>query len=250
MNETINVKELLNSLDSLFAQNKIKEAGAFLDGALKEAREIGDSAAEITILNELIGYHRRSGKKDEALKAIDEALKKITEQKLTNTVTHANTLLNSATTLKAFGMSCEALPLYTKAEELYISLLPPNDYRFAGLYNNFALALVDENDLRKAEILYKKALDILSFLGGNYGEKAVTYCNMSFLYEKSGNDEKLNACLDSALDALNENDAVRDGYYAFNCEKCADAFKYFGRFSEQWELEERAKKIYEANRNI
>ena len=51
--------------------------------------------------------------------------------------------------------------------------------------------------------------------------------------------------LDQAWDLLNADHLVRDGYYAFVCEKCAPAFSYYGYFMEAEELERRSKELYE-----
>ena len=37
---------------------------------------------------------------------------------------------------------------------------------------------------------------------------------------------------------------IRDGYYAFNCRKCADTFGHFGYFRMKRELSEAAETIY------
>lgn len=240
-------EKIIRELDLLFSKNEVEKAGAYLYENLKLSREYGDSAAEITVLNELIGYHRRTGNEKEAIKLVNEAVK-LTENRFFGGITAANTYLNSATTLKCFNKASEALPLYKKAYGLYLENISEGDYRFAGFFNNYGLALTDTGNFDGAEKAFEKALYVLSLTGENFSEIAVTYCNTAFLYDKQNRGDKVNACLDNAFAALNDERNVRDGYYAFNCEKCANAFKYFGRFFEQWELEERANGIYAHNR--
>lgn len=240
-------KKIIEELDLLFSKNEVEKAGELLYKYLKLSKEYNDTAAQITVLNELVGFHRRTGKKDEALAVVKAAVSLVENEGLPN-ITRANTYLNCATTLKGYDSPHSALPLYEKAYLLYKSAIPETDYRFAAFYNNYALALADVGRFFEPEELYEKALGVLRSLGGNSSEIAVTYCNMAFLFDKTGADEKASNCLDKAYEELLGENTVRDGYYAFNCEKCADAFKYFGRFSQQWELEKTAEELYENNR--
>ena len=75
----------------------------------------------------------------------------------------------------------------------------------------------------------------------------VTYCNIAVtkLLENPLNDEESDNALDDALKRLDDPDVVKDGYYAFVCDKCAAAFGECGRFTDAADLKERARKIYE-----
>ena len=44
---------------------------------------------------------------------------------------------------------------------------------------------------------------------------------------------------------LNSEEIVRDGNYAFVCEKCAPVFGFYGRFMTEKELNARMRSIYE-----
>lgn len=250
MHKMIDVPQMLQKLDALFAGNEIHQAGLFLDEQYALAKQIEDRRALCTILNELVGYHRRTGDSGKALSAVEEALALVEQCGWEKTLTGANTYLNCATTRMAYGQAAEGLPLYERTEQLYQRLLTPNDYRFAGFYNNYALALVACEKYQKAEECYRKALACLQALGENESEQAVTYCNMAFLYHALEDEQRVEDCLQKALTLLDCPNLTRDGYYAFNCSKCADAYKYFGWFLDQKKLEERAEKIYERNRTV
>ena len=60
-------------------------------------------------------------------------------------------------------------------------------------------------------------------------------------------DEIIRSYLDIA-EGLLENCKIRDGYYAFVCEKCASVFGYYGRFLYEKSLYDRAQSIYAENR--
>ena len=242
----LDVKKIIEELDLLFSKNEAEKAGKFLYEKLALSREYSDKASELAILNELIGFHRRTNKKDEALSAVNDALSLVESGEFGDGITAATTYLNSATTLFSYGFSERAMNLYEKAEKVYSVRLQKNDYRLAAFYNNYGLALNETGECEKAKECYEKALDILFFTGENKAEIAVTYCNMAYVYEKYEDYEHADECLDNAMKNL-DSETERNGYYAFNCEKCADAFDYFGRFFDCGKLKERAKDIYERN---
>ena len=85
-------------------------------------------------------------------------------------------------------------------------------------------------------------------VGSGAPERAITYLNMANAYElRDGLEdaaERIESCLDTAQELLDDGGVPRNGYYAFVCEKCAPTFKYYGRFAYARELAERAEKIY------
>ena len=83
------------------------------------------------------------------------------------------------------------------------------------------------------------------------GEVAITYLNLATAAEREyglvEGDEIIRSYLDIAENLL-EHCKIRDGYYAFVCEKCASVFGYYGRFLYEKSLYDRAQKIYAENR--
>lgn len=247
--EEIPVKAVIEELDALFDKNLLQEAGEFLRGWLSKAREAGDWKGELTIQNELMGYYRKTGEEAEGLLAVREGLELLKKEGVYDTVTGGTTLLNAATTLKAFGHAADAVGFYEEAARIYSSKLSPSDYRFAGLYNNMALAWTDLGEYETAEQMYERALQIMKNLAGGEMELAVTWTNMACLYhvwkEEPEREDMIASCLEKAISYLDDPEVKRDGYYAFTCEKCAGTFGYFGYFLKKKELEERAAAIYE-----
>ena len=139
------------------------------------------------------------------------------------------------------------MPYYDQAFRAYGGSLPPGDYRFGGLFNNMALAWEDLGEYKKAEAYYKKAMDIMEALRpGSLLEIAVTWVNLAVLYEKAGRDGEIDGCLETAVEIFRSGEVPRDGYYAFNCRKCAETFGHFGYFRIKKELTETADRIYRA----
>lgn len=245
----IPVQDVIRQLDRLLEQNRADEAETHLEAWLERAAEMGDWRARLTILNELMGFHRSSGKKEKGLSASAEGIRLVRDHGMERTVTGGTTFLNAATTMKAFGVTEEALPYYGEAERIFNRLLEPGDYRFAGLYNNLALAWTDMGQYEKAESYYRRAMAVLKELPGSEMELAVTWVNLACLYEKKETDlsrreERTGDCLNRALACLDGPDCKRDGYYAFTCTKCAPTFGHFGYFLAERELKRRAEAIY------
>ena len=109
------------------------------------------------------------------------------------------------------------------------------------------LAWEDLGEYKKAEAYYKKAMDIMEALRpGSLLEIAVTWVNLAVLYEKAGRDGEIDGCLETAVEIFRSGEVPRDGYYAFNCRKCAETFGHFGYFRIKKELTETAGRIYRA----
>ena len=112
--------------------------------------------------------------------------------------------------MNAFGENERAMELFTKAKKTYESRRDTSPELLGGLYNNMADAAAAEKGPEEGE--------------GQIG----TY-------------------LDLAAKLLQTENAPRDGYYAFVCEKCAPAFEYYGYFLDAERLKKEAEEIYERN---
>ena len=247
----IPTRRVLEKLDEYLDRRDYPSAERHLKYWLSEA-EIGkDVRGKLTVLNEQIGLYRKNGQQPEGMAAIQAALELLSHADFSDSVTAATTYINAATGYKAFGQTESAIPLYEKAKELYEKLLPDNDERLGGLYNNMAVSLTELGNYTAAEELYQKALVLMKTIPLAQGEMAVTYCNMADLVAKHLGLEKGEAViaeyLETAYALLNASDLPQDGRHAFICEKCAPTFSYYGFFGYAAELQDRSRKIYERN---
>lgn len=247
---SIPVKKVIQELDEYFEKNQLKEAGVHLRRWLEEAKSLGDWRGELAVQNELMGYYRNTLEEEPGLLAVREGLNLIQTHHIEDTVTGATSMINAATTLKAFGRAGEGIKYYEAAFHIFEKKLDKQDYRFAGLYNNMALAWTDLGEYEKAKQYFHMAMEITSKLPGGMMETAMTWVNLACLYEKwrlsqEDMDEKISFCMENAWLQLEDPGAARDGYYGFTCMKCADSFGHFGYFLRKKELEKRAADIYE-----
>lgn len=243
----IDIQRMLERLDTYLGKRDYANAERHLQYWLGEARALNDGRGETAVLNEQMGLYRKIGKKQEALAAVDSAMK---TAEGTSTVT-ATTFLNAATVYKAFDMPEKALPLYRKAQSIYEAELEPDDTRLAGLYNNMALSLTSLGQFKEAYYCYEKALVIMRKDEKGKLECAITLLNIAETAEEEKGLEAaegyITEKLNEAYALIDSPDVARDGYYAFVCEKCAGVFGYHGFFAREKELCERAEKIYEGN---
>ncbi len=244
---TIPVRRIIERLDAYFAVNDTKGAGDFLRRWEREAKELCDRRGEITIQNELMGYYRKEGMKDEAFAASERAVELIEAEGISDTVSAATVYLNAATVCKAFGRPSEALVLYEKTNRIYSEKLDPDDPLVAGLCNNSALALCDLGRYEEAQRLFTEAAAITTMREDSRCDEAITYVNMAHMYEAwHGNDSGESAdCMETAWEILDSDTTARDSYYAFVAAKCAPSYRHFGYADRAKILDERSKEIYE-----
>ena len=247
----ISTDRVLSKLDEYFAKNDYPGAERHLKYWFDEAVSLNDVKAEILICNELIGLSRKTQKKEQTFFYTDKALSILKAFDMEKTVVGATTYINVATAHKAFGKAVESIPYFEFARSVYEQELEPTDSRLGGLYNNFALTLVDVSRFDEAFELYGKALEVMKNAENGELECAITYLNIASAIEVQkgllDGENEISEYLNKASELLDVHATSSDGYYAFVCEKCASVFGYYGHFMYEKELLERAHKIYERN---
>ena len=240
----IPLEKVIAECDRLFNQEKKQELGEHLRFWRRRASEMGDKKSELSLLSEMMGHYRMVRDEAKALAAVRDGTALISELGISDTVSAGTILINAATAMQSFGYAEESSVYYKQAESCYLKNLPPQDIRFAALYNNMASSYIDQGNFEQAENFYLQAAEILK-KSGHLMDLAVTFINLAQLYDGfDPQNSKIEVFIDQARGCF-ENDAVpRDGYYAHTCRKCASAFGYFGRLADEKELQERAENFY------
>ena len=240
---------VLDKLDEYLNKKDFDGAKRHLNYWLNESRSMGDHNGEILLLNEFMGLSRKLGEKDNALEFTRLALKKIDDLNIKENVGSATTYLNSATVYKAFGKSNESVSLFEKAKDIYEKNLSKTDARLGGLYNNYALALVDLGKFNDAEILYDNAISVMENVPSSQGELAITYLNKANAveYRLGIEDGKkiISEYVERAKTLLESISYRMDGGYAFILEKCASVFLHYGYDEYAERITARYRGIYE-----
>lgn len=246
--ETIPIRRIMEKLDAHFEKNDLKSAGELLSYWEREARNLSDERGLLEILNEEIGYYRRTGDREKALSAVREAFSLIDKLGISNEESSATVYLNGATTMKAFGRTPEAMRFYERAKNIYDLRLSQNDYKMAAYYNNVSSAYKELGETDEAE---KACYSAISVLEGNpeyNGEIAVTHVNLAHIYyDLDVFDERIYEHMERAWELLSSPENRHDGTFAFLCSKCYPSFEYFGYLEYERKLKELCEKIYEGN---
>lgn len=238
----IPVGRVIEKLDVYLYKKDFSAAEAHLEYWRTEAEAIGDMRGLITVLNETVGFYRRQGDGEKSLSFAEKAMLLAQKQGFGETAVMGTTLLNAATAYEAAGNSGKAVELYRQAENIYESRLEKTDERLGGLYNNLALALMSTGAFEEAKKYFEKALAIMAQTENREPEQAITYCNLAdLIYSEKGEggSAEIGDYMKKAEDMLN-GCKLRDGNYAYVCEKCAPVFDFYGYTAFGEELRNRA----------
>ncbi len=171
--------KVIEQLYEMFASYRIEEAENFLETNIEQAFALGDIGAVITLMNEMIGYLRDTGKNDKALYYCDRVMELIKQAGLNGTIHHGTTLLNVANAYRAASKLQESLNLYQAVFDIYENKVDKNDMLYASLYNNMSLLYQEMGDFEKSCKCLQQALQIVLTKTDKRIETAVTYTNLA-----------------------------------------------------------------------
>ena len=226
--ETVPVRRVTEKLDDYLSRDDFQAAERLLLYWLQSAQSYRDIRGAFFLHNELIGFFRKVGNEEGAMREIAQGLALTGDPRIGKDSTGAATLyVNAATAMKRFGHSDRALAYFDKAEQIYERELPDNDSRRGGLYNNKALALADLGRLDEAQDYFLRAIGTMKNVANGELEQALSYLNLCDILVFT--DPRVKEYLDRAQALLDTPGLPRDSYYAFNCDKCAPVFAEYGR---------------------
>ena len=197
----MDIDKVLQELDSLPGGEETHKTFDFLKAKIEEAYLEGDHASELTLVNEMIGYCRYTGRHEDSAYYGDYALKLCDAQGLKDTLPYATSLLNIATADRAAGRHKESLRNYKKVETLYDKLVDKGDYLYAALYNNMSLLYQAMDDHSGSARYLEAALNTIDGIDTERIPQAITRTNLAQAYLRLGN-------LGRAEDLLKEAETV------------------------------------------
>lgn len=236
----MNIDAFFEELDSYFEKNQVEKIDQFLSASLAQAKEEEDYAAYISICNEMIGFYRSVSAFQKAYAAAEDVLLLMEELKLEDTEHFATTLLNAATAYSAAGDYAQALRLYRQAMQIYESLLSPEDYRWASLYNNMSIMLEKASENEEAAESAKKALAIIEKQEGNEAQTATTLTNLAMVYFKLSENEEAKKCLALAIALFEQDSENINEHYSGALAGMGEACFRDGKYEESLSYYERA----------
>ncbi|MBO5095121.1 MAG: DUF4125 family protein [Lachnospiraceae bacterium] len=209
----MNMEQILQELDRLFATYQMDKAEGFLENAMAEAEAAGDDNSLITLLNEMIGYLRDVSKYDKCCAYCDKLMAVLSRNHLQGSIPYATSLLNIANAYRAAGKLAESMTNFKAVTLIYQSQLDDNDFRFASLYNNMSLLYQEMGDFEEACACLEKALAIVSAYADARIETAVTHTNLAASLLKLGRYEEATRHLKAAF-SIFEMDEQKDFHYS------------------------------------
>ena len=244
----IPIERIIDKLEYHFGQEDLTSARSLLEYWRAEAQTTGDEQGLIEMLNEQLGLYRRLDDQAASDEVVGTLVPILRSGNWLETLSGATMLLNVATNHCHFGHPEEALPLYPEVAAAFDALLPPYDYRRAGLANNRAACLRALHDYDGAAELYTQALDQLSHLEGHQAEQAVSLVNRATAhYQDSPLDPHVDEDMQAAYAVLT-GPIPQDSNYVFVLGKLIPIFEHLGYERECTDLKERKAQAQSALR--
>lgn len=201
----MDIREVLNEYDSMFAVNTPEEIETFLKEHVNMAEKEGDKASLLALLNEQIGFARDRGMKEEAIAGCRRLMDLTAEMGLKGTIQYGKTMLNIANGYRAFGLYNEAEELFNEIEQLYLKILPEGAYDYAPLYNNWSLLAMDAGDPERACDLIRLSIDVVDRYEGAVINRATSRVNLACaLMDMAGDESALSEKMREASDCIDE----------------------------------------------
>ena len=227
-------------LDDYFAKSQIEQVEPFLCASLEQAKEEPDYGAYISICNEMIGFYRSISAFKKAFDAAEDVLLLMEELQLDRSEHFATTLLNAATAYRAAGNLKQAYVYYEQALQIYEGLIPPEDYRYAGLYNNMSILLEKMERNEEAVQYAERALAIIEKLENGEMETATTLTNLALLYFKLSDYPKAQELLECALSLFECCGDMTDAHYSGALAGVGEAYFHMREYDKSLAAYEKA----------
>ena len=224
----MDIQKVLAEYDSMFGKYTLKEIEGFLLKHLSEARFKSEHEELVTLLNEAIGFYRDTTQKEKALKNCGALMEHLVEMKLEGTIPYATSLLNIANAFRAFDLHKEAVRLFEKVEEIYGNHISKEDFMYASLYNNWALAYQESGEYDKAAEMLRKALKIVDLYKDAIIPQATTRTNLASSLLAIGTENAYQEAVEHLSQALAifEKDGGKDFHYGAALVAMGDAYSY------------------------
>ena len=224
----MDIQKVLAEYDSMFGKYTLKEIEGFLLKHLSEARFKSEHEELVTLLNEAIGFYRDTTQKEKALKNCGALMEHLVEMKLEGTIPYATSLLNIANAFRAFDLHKEAVQLFEKVEEIYGNHISKEDFMYASLYNNWALAYQESGEYDKAAEMLRKALKIVDLYKEAIIPQATTRTNLASSLLAIGTESAYQEAVEHLSNALAifEKDDGKDFHYGAALVAMGDAYSY------------------------
>ena len=237
----MNVQEIIKHYDVMLQEGQWNEAGAFLQKQVDS--EENPLSVRVSANNELIGCYRNLRQDEACYKQCRQQMEWMNQLQTIDGETAGTLLLNIANAFREIGLHQEAQDVFDRPEELYENVLKAQDYRRAGLYNNYSLCMLELEQYVKAEQYARKALEVIKAQEEAYLEEAVTYQNLSSIAFKQEKIKEACELIERAYQILVSHE-LEDSYQAGTIlSNLAYVYSSIGFYKEALEYYNRAADI-------
>jgi Tetratricopeptide repeat. len=237
----VDINLFFEELSATFEGGTIDAICALIEKNLAAAKAEGDSNAQITILNEKVGFYRSISRYGEAIQAAEEALALMISLGHANSVPHGTTLLNAGTAYRAAGKITSALDCFIKAQSIFEARLETNDHRLAGLYNNMSAAYQEEDRHEEALVMLEKAAKIMGNSGEVDSKAVVVLSNLAVAQLRQGKEAEALATLEQVHNiVLVKPSSGKTPEFAIAFAGMGEAFYRMGQYEKSVEVFEKA----------
>lgn len=226
----MNIDRILANYDAMFGNYSLPDIEAYLYKNIEEAKDQAEQAVLFTLLNEMIGFCRDTTQKEKALKYCNELLALLESMKLEGSYEYATSLLNIANAYRAFGLLEESIRFFEKVEQLYKKMVQENDFSYANLYNNWALAYQEVKDYKKAKEALLKALHVVDSYEDAKIKQATTRTNLAATLLQMNNEEAYQEAMKYLKRAIEIHEEFNgeDFHYGATLVAMGDAYSFRG----------------------
>ncbi len=227
----MDINQVLDTYDAMFGAYSLEQIDAFLEKMIEEALAEGDVSSIITLVNEMIGFCRDTGKEERGIAYCSQLITLMRDLEMEGTVPYATSMLNIGNAYRAFGWLEEAMECYQTVEVIYDQDLDEYDFRFASLYNNWSLLYQEMGEFVYAKKALYKALAIVLLYDEAKIEQATTHTNLAVTLLRLGEIEEAEKHLKQGLEIYEENGG-EDFHYSGALAAAGDACYLRGRQEE------------------
>lgn len=226
----MNIDRILANYDAMFGKYSLPDIEAYLYKNIEEAKDGSQNGALFTLLNEMIGFCRDTTQKEKALRYCNELLALLETMKLEGSYEYATSLLNIANAYRAFGLLEESIRFFEKVEQLYKEMVPENDFAYANLYNNWALAYQEVKDYKKAKEALLKALHVVDSYEDAKIKQATTRTNLAATLLQMNDEEAYQEAMKYLKKAIEIHEEFNgeDFHYGATLVAMGDAYSFKG----------------------
>ena len=183
-------------LDECYLQGDLTAVERFLLECEKQARSKAHGRRDelIAVYNELGSFYRGVGRYAQSVAAFEKARTLAMTDLGKDCSQYATILNNMAGTYRLTGNHVKAISLFHEAAEVYRQSGMEDSYSYASVLNNLALAYRENGQNERAITCLLQALERIETMPNHLHEVAVTYNNLTALYNAAGDKKQAMLC--------------------------------------------------------